>query len=329
MRPLLDRLQSLPTRLWMFVLFALGSIFQIALGRLADRYLPVGQETNHLSRAVRWVADMLSAIPPGLLAGIAIGALLPWLWDSRKWLVARLQGEKFQPAPVLMARDGADDWRKRDRLELYEIACRSHGLSPILPVPNGSALSRMRRLEDAMRDGRLRAYRGDVAADGPEDGVMAQISFSELSQFAEQESDADLTDFVRQWSPPKASRQQIPIVVLLRGAQRLELHNKGDRELKVWGTKFGDSRAAIDSIPRIVDPEHFYYFLTADLEATVQTKLSTEGALVPFEIYLSDDGGDYVAKFLLRIVRRGDAIDIHTQKVGVERQFWRTNRGGT
>jgi hypothetical protein len=96
---------------------------------------------------------------------------------------------------------------ERDRLELYVIACLSTRVEPSMEAANavsGKPNVRLRFLEDAIRDGRLIASRGDVAKAGPEDGLMVQVKHSDLKAFAEQERHPDLIRFTQEWAP-KAS----------------------------------------------------------------------------------------------------------------------------
>lgn len=89
-------------------------------------------------------------------------------------------------------------YQERDRLELYEIACRSVGAEPALPVNKDPQLARLRYLKDRIRDGHLRPVR-----DGEEPDVWTQIDRDELRRFAERHNHAGLLALTEKWAGGK------------------------------------------------------------------------------------------------------------------------------
>jgi len=112
---------------------------------------------------------------------------------------------------------------------------------------------------------------------------------------------------------------QQPQVLLLSAPGQLNLHNRGQSEIYLWGSKFGDTPAIIEKEPRIRPIGAFYYIFT--------DKLRTNGVsgevLVPLEVYLSDSlNHHYIAKFNLLIEVNGEDFVIHTQQMGVVQGEW-------
>lgn len=89
---------------------------------------------------------------------------------------------------------GLNIWATRDRLELYEIACRAVGAQPRLPVNRDPQLSLHRYLRDAIFDGRLTSVDGGTSAN-----VHTQVQIDELEKFAQVEMHPQLKKLVRDW----------------------------------------------------------------------------------------------------------------------------------
>jgi hypothetical protein len=116
--------------------------------------------------------------PLGMATGLAL------TWAKRGWIPIHLKDYQ---------------WRSRPRLEIYEIACRSVGIEPMLPVPDGPAVSVMRLLADAIKDRDLGAV-GDVDGDPRQGGgIMTQIPHGSLAEFALASRNDQLLKFVNKW----------------------------------------------------------------------------------------------------------------------------------
>lgn len=166
---------------------------------------------------------------PPVLGWLGVAMILLGLWQVRRELVRLPSSACRRWCPDWLARRAGyvnggwtwrlrrpwakvghgTDWRLRGRLEVYEIVCRSFGMLPDLHSINRSPLNeRLRWLEDALRDGRLAAVRGDVRLPGPpgENGLMTQVGHADLQAFAERENHSALLSFAKEWSPPSISQ---------------------------------------------------------------------------------------------------------------------------
>lgn len=104
-------------------------------------------------------------------------------WIRRGWLPFQAQN---------------DQWRGRDRLELYVIACRTVDIEPELGITADPYLSVLRLLADAIKEGALHAAAGDVDGDlRTGGGVMTQVTHQELATFAFEHG--DLLRFANKW----------------------------------------------------------------------------------------------------------------------------------
>lgn len=128
--------------------------------------------------------------------------------------------------------------------------------------------------------------------------------------------------------PPTIAK---PSVLLLWENKQLRLYNEGDADIYIWGDKFDDDPAHLESVSRTIPGKStlsgqtgFYYFLPDLLENQAKTVIGGNGQnLVPFEVYLKDGAQKkYIAKFDLLIVMKDSVMTIHTQQLGVTDNGW-------
>jgi hypothetical protein len=113
--------------------------------------------------------------------------------------------------------------------------------------------------------------------------------------------------------------EQVPFVILRPAAGQLNLQNKGDADLQLWGDKFEGLPANIERQARIIPRDGFYYFPTDRLKAVMLSTVGHDGEkVVPFEVYLSDVAGrKYIARFDLHIRMTSGDMTIYIQQQGL------------
>jgi len=63
-------------------------------------------------------------------------------------------------------------------------------------------------------------------------------------------------------------------VVYEPGSKRLNVHNKGQTNIYLWGSKLGDGPQVLEKAPVLITPGGFYYIFADSLEACTRTRLS-------------------------------------------------------
>lgn len=112
---------------------------------------------------------------------------------------------------------------------------------------------------------------------------------------------------------------QVPRLLLLPDSGQLNLHNQGNSDIYLWGTRFNNGQKLIDSIPRVIPAGAFYYFLTDKIHVGSENVED----LVPFEVYVSDKfNHKFTGNFILFISKSNGSVKFHTQQMGVEKRNW-------
>ena len=129
----------------------------------------------------------------------------------------------------------------------------------------------------------------------------------------------------RQQVPPKFTPPANLSVLLLWENDELRLYNRGDKDIYLWGDKYGTIfPLSIEAIPRTIPRDGFYYFLTENIRGLWELALAPDGQqLIPFEVYLKDDRQNkFTAKFALLVVFTHSVMKVHTQQLGVSDVEW-------
>lgn len=106
--------------------------------------------------------------------------------------------------------------------------------------------------------------------------------------------------------------------------KRLNIHNKGQTNLYLWGTKLADGPKAIEAEPRLIAPTGFYYLLADSLESvalgTTGTSIKTKNVL---ELYITSQSGSryVISTILIPEVIRG-VVEVHTQTTSIKQESW-------
>ncbi|HVB81646.1 MAG TPA: hypothetical protein VNE82_17070 [Candidatus Binataceae bacterium] len=113
--------------------------------------------------------------------------------------------------------------------------------------------------------------------------------------------------------------EQAPSVSLVPGAGQLNLYNKGDADLDLWGDKLEGFPRNIDEQARIIPSNGSFSFPTDKLKAAMLSSVGHDGEKrVPFEVYLSDlSGRSYIASFDLQVKMTSGSMTIDPQQIGL------------
>ena len=99
------------------------------------------------------------------------------------------------------------------------------------------------------------------------------------------------------------------------GQKRIDILNRGNVNIELWGTKLDQQQPTMVNEPRIISRGGFYYILAETFYEEVSEKFPKgTDRIVPFEIYLKDDAGtEYLGKAKFLVKWNGDTPDIHSQ----------------
>lgn len=127
-------------------------------------------------------------------------------------------------------------------------------------------------------------------------------------------------------------QKEFPQIVLVGHpiVGQINLYNKGEKDIYMWGTKFDNEVPSIEAQSRTIPKEGFYYLLTDKLEGVTRQIIGANGEkLFPFEVYLADTfNHHYTAKFNLLIKFKEGVMSVHTQQLGVVEENWKSNLDG-
>ena len=107
-------------------------------------------------------------------------------------------------------------------------------------------------------------------------------------------------------------------------AKRLNIINKGQTNIYLWGTKFGDDPKVVEQEPRLITPGGFYYLLAESLEGDLRKALGKQPEVKGlFIIYLtSQNDVKYTVSTVLLGKLSGDQIAVHTQTTSIRPEVW-------
>jgi hypothetical protein len=157
-------------------------------------------------------------------------------------------------------------------------------------------------------------------------GTLLAAIYIGLKQAEISKRQADISEVQTNISKSLAD---LPFVVSVEVAydpsqKRINIANKGQTNIYLWGTKLGEGPRSVEKEPRLITPGGFYYLLAEILEAQLRaapaTSADIRGAL---EIYLtSQNGVKYVVRTIVIGERRDDKVTIHTQTTAIRPEEW-------
>lgn len=121
------------------------------------------------------------------------------------------------------------------------------------------------------------------------------------------------------------AKPRAPKVMLLPAGDNLNFQNNDDQDLFLWGTKVADQHSDLVSTPRIVPPNHHYYFHTKVLAQFAAQRMGTtaERMLIPVDFYFTDaHKNKFTGKFAVLATLESGKLTYHSQYLGTESGGW-------
>jgi hypothetical protein len=106
--------------------------------------------------------------------------------------------------------------------------------------------------------------------------------------------------------------------------KHLNITNKGQCNVYLWGDKLGEADKTVEQQPRLITPGGLYYIIADGFESLLLTRIGQNGETsAPFEVYLtSQRGSRYVVHVLLFIQIKNGIVSIHPQTTAIEKTNW-------
>jgi hypothetical protein len=106
--------------------------------------------------------------------------------------------------------------------------------------------------------------------------------------------------------------------------QRLNISNKGQTNIWLWGTRLADAAPSYEQQPRLITPGGFYYLIADKLEALIVKNIGQNGnTVVPLEVFVAGQNGKkWIVRTLLFAVVTNGVVQIHTQTVSATQTDW-------
>ena len=109
-----------------------------------------------------------------------------------------------------------------------------------------------------------------------------------------------------------------------QSSKRINIYNKGQTNIYLWGTKLGDGSKVVEQEPRLITPGGFYYLLAESLENDLRKALGKQPEVKGlFIIYLtSQNDVKYTVSTVVLGKLSGDQLVIHTQTTSIRPETW-------
>lgn len=113
-------------------------------------------------------------------------------------------------------------------------------------------------------------------------------------------------------------------VVYEPGSKRLNIYNKGQTNLYLWGSKLGTGAQVLEKEPRLITPEGLYYLLAESIESDTLAKIPQNGELRDnLDLYLtSQNATKYIVTTIIFAKVVSGKCTIHTQTTSIKPQEW-------
>jgi hypothetical protein len=110
--------------------------------------------------------------------------------------------------------------------------------------------------------------------------------------------------------------------------KRIQIYNKGNSFIALWGTKDLQAKPNIKKEPIIITQNGSYYIFGDKLEEIIREKAGdTKEVYIPFDLYITGANNlKYVVKNRLFCEVSKDQVKIHSQTTAIERTEWKTNK---
>lgn len=106
--------------------------------------------------------------------------------------------------------------------------------------------------------------------------------------------------------------------------KRINIFNKGQTNIYLWGLKLGDGPKVVEQEPRLITPAGYYYILGETLESQIRLALAQNADVQrQLEIYVTNQIGiKYVVRTIVVGQSYGEEIALHTQTTSIRQEKW-------
>lgn len=113
-------------------------------------------------------------------------------------------------------------------------------------------------------------------------------------------------------------------VVYEAATKRLNIYNKGQTNIYLWGTKLGNGPQVMEKAPMIITPGGFYYLLADALERDSLVQFPKDGEMRgEFLAYVTNQNGTkYVITNNVLVKITNGECSVHTQTISIKPQEW-------
>jgi hypothetical protein len=106
--------------------------------------------------------------------------------------------------------------------------------------------------------------------------------------------------------------------------KRIQIFNKGNSNIWVWGTKYLNTKPNIKDEPRLITPNGSYYILGEEFESLIKRKFKKDGEIfVPFDLFIEGSNNlKYIVRNQLYCKVENNKVSIHPQTLSIIQQDW-------
>ncbi|MBK7362506.1 MAG: hypothetical protein IPJ01_09430 [Micavibrio sp.] len=109
--------------------------------------------------------------------------------------------------------------------------------------------------------------------------------------------------------------------------KKINIANKGQTNLFLWGTQTLGNNKLIEKEPRLITPGGFYYLNAEHIETEAREKLKTsELTVLTLDLFLKNQNQDkYVVRTIINFAKKGDDLISNSQTISVAKKDWDEN----
>jgi hypothetical protein len=118
--------------------------------------------------------------------------------------------------------------------------------------------------------------------------------------------------------------QHQPSLEVAATPDQIQVLNKGNTSVWLWGTEVEHSPKTVETEPRLITPQGFYYIPLAALCENVRARVGPTGQeRLTFLLFIKTaDGRKYVIRNLLLCIAQEGHVSIRSQTIAIDQQEW-------
>ena len=106
--------------------------------------------------------------------------------------------------------------------------------------------------------------------------------------------------------------------------KRIQIYNKGNSNIWLWGTKYLNTKPNIKNEPVLITPGSSYHILAEKFENLIKELIGKDGEkFIPFDLFIeSSNNVKYIVKNRLLCIVKNNEVSIHSQTINIIKQDW-------